>query len=117
MSETASLPGYTAHSASELLTSAYSPNRGVFGTESRPAATLRPRVIPRQSSFIKQSKKGVISLQLVGQDEEKPVYGFGSLIEGSVNVDPSRVDNALSIEVNVSTMQEMVCNECSKLYE
>jgi hypothetical protein len=72
MSKTASLP----------------PSYSLRTPEAEIAPSLRPPRPVRQGSFVKQSKKGDLTLQLVGQEEGTlPAYGYGALIEGTVNVE------------------------------
>jgi hypothetical protein len=69
-----------------------------------PAPTLAvpPRARPvRQDSFVKQSKKRELSLQLLEQHEDGslPVYGLGTSIQGSVEVE--KADGVQAVRLRV----------------
>lgn len=65
------------------------------------ARALAPPRPLRRNSFVKQSKKGELTLQLIGQDENGslPAYGYGALVEGVVNVEKG--DGVQTVQLRV----------------
>jgi hypothetical protein len=67
-----------------------------------PTLAAPPRARPvRQDSFVKQSKKRELSLQLLEQHEDGslPVYGLGTSIQGSVEVE--KADGVQAVRLRV----------------
>jgi hypothetical protein len=67
-----------------------------------PTLAVPPRAQPvRQDSFVKQSKKRELSLQLLEQHEDGslPVYGLGTSIQGSVEVE--KADGVQAVRLRV----------------
>lgn len=63
---------------------------------------LADRLRPRPAgNFVKNSKKGEVSLRLNAQEEDAilPVYGSGGLVEGTVQL--AKTEGVTSVEVKV----------------
>ena len=94
---TASLPSYVAPHLTFSRTPSYTAEPQAF--EQRLALN---RLQPRPSGEItKQSKSGGVSLRFVAQEQNVslPVYGYGGVVEGSVDV--AKPEGVHAVEVKV----------------
>lgn len=102
---TASLPSYAAPSLNFVRTPSYSAEPHEY--EQRLAWN---QVLSRPSGEItKQSRSGGVSLRFLNQrkDTELPVYGYGGVIEGVVEV--AKTEGVQSVDVKVCVCSRHIC--------
>lgn len=101
---TASLPSYPvplSPSESFSRTPSYSAEPGLY--EQR--LGLNTRLLPHYTgTFVKSSKSGDAKLRLTAQQDgvDLPVYGLGSVVEGTVEL--TKTDNISTVEVKVTPL-------------